>query len=174
MSEEVRLTEVREEIFDPQRLEYDKKRYAMHNTRFSEYITAPAVDGAGLTYQTVATVTVVTGKILNIMRLRLVVYDAAGNLITDHHGLLEVRQAVAPVSPDATATVLFALQNGIIDVFPVGSYAGTLENPLARVQGTVTFRLLNVAATSEYVIMMMGDEYAPQPAEHYENMVAEH
>ncbi len=173
MSEEVRLTEVREEILDPQRLEYTPKRYAMHNTRFSEYITAPAVD-AGETYQTVATVTVVTGKILNIMRLRIYAYDANGNLIEDHHGLLEVLQAAAPVSPDATATVLFALANGVIDVFPVGSHVGTLENPLARVQGVVTFRLLNVNVAYEYVVTMMGDEYAPQPAEHYANMVAEH
>lgn len=172
MSEEVRLTEVREQIYDPQRLEYDKKRYAEHNTRFSEYITSPGAD-AGQTYQTIATITVTLGKILNIMRLRIYAFDADGNLVSDHHVLLEVRQAGAPVSADASSTVLFALQDGVIDVFTAGYYAGTLENPLARVQGTVTFRLLNVAATYDYVIMMMGDEYAPQPAEHYENLVEE-
>lgn len=172
MAEVVRLTEVREEIFDPQRLEYDKKRYAMHNIRFSEYITAPVVD-AGQTYQTVATVTVTAGKILNIMRLRIYGFDADGDYVSDNHVLLEVRQAGAPVSADASNTVLFALANGVIDLFTPGSYVGTLENPLARVQGTVTFRLLNIDTTYEYIVMMMGDEYAPEPAEHYENMVEE-
>ena len=174
MAEEVRLTEVREEIFDPQRLEYDKKRYAMHNTRFSEYITAPAVD-AGQTYQTVATVTVTTGKILNIMRLRFYGFDATDVPIADHHVLLEIRQASAPVDADPdSGVVLFALANGVIDVLVAGSYEGTLENPLAKVQGTVTFRLLNLATTYEYVVMMMGDEYAPQPVEHYTDLVEEH
>lgn len=173
MAEVVRLTEVREEIYDPQRLEYDKKRYSEHNIRFSEYITSPAVD-AGQTYQTVATVTVTTGKILNIMNLRYIVYDEDGLIDTGNKALLEIRQASAPVSADASATVLFALANGIIDVVNPGFYQGTLENPLARVQGTVTFRILNLDTDYEYVVTMMGDEYAPQPAEHYENMVAEH
>lgn len=171
MSEVVRLTEVREEIFDPQRLEYDKKRYAMHNVRFSEYITSPSAD-EGQTYQTVATITVTTGKILNIMNLRYIVYNEDGVIDIGNKALLEIRQAAAPVA-SGTTTVLFALANGIIDVVNPGFYQGTLENPLARVQGTVTFRILSVDATYEYVITMMGDEYAPQPAEHYENMVAE-
>ena len=172
MAEVVRLTEVREEIFDPQRLEYDKKRYSEHNVRFSEYITSPAVD-AGQTYQTVATITVTTGKILNIMNLRYRVFDEDGLVDTDNTALLEIRQASAPVSADTTSTVLFALVNGVIDLVNPGFYQGTLENPLARVQGTVTFRILNVDVDYEYVITMMGDEYAPEPAEHYENMVEE-
>jgi len=173
MAEEVRLTEVREEIFDPQRLEYDKKRYAEHNVRFAEYITAPHAD-MGQTYQTVATVTVTTGKILNIMRLRLYGFDAGGNYVIDHHVLLEIRQAAAPVDADPdSGAVLFALADGVIDVFTAGYCAGTLENPLAKVQGTVTFRLLNVDTAYEYAIMMMGDEYSPEPVEHYENLVAE-
>ncbi len=172
MAEVVRLTEVREEIFDPQRLEYDKKRYSEHNVKFSEYITDPAAD-AGQTYQTVATITVTTGKILNIMNLRYVVYNEDGNVDTGNQALLEIRQASAPVSADTTSTVLFALANGVIDVVNPGFYQGTLENPLARVQGTVTFRILNVDVDYEYVVTMMGDEYAPEPAEHYENMVEE-
>jgi len=172
MAEVVRLTEVREEIFDPQRLEYDKKRYSEHNVRFSEYITSPAVD-AGQTYQTVATITVTTGKILNIMNLRYRVFNEEGLVDTGNKALLEIRQASAPVSADTTSTVLFALVNGVIDLVNPGFYQGTLENPLARVQGTVTFRILNVDVDYEYVITMMGDEYAPEPAEHYENMVEE-
>jgi len=172
MAEVVRLTEVREEIFDPQRLEYDKKRYSEHNVRFSEYITSPAVD-AGQTYQTVATITVTTGKILNIMNLRYRVFNEEGLVDTGNKALLEIRQASAPVSADTTSTVLFALVNGVIDLVNPGFYQGTLENPLARVQGTVTFRILNVDTDYEYIITMMGDEYAPEPAEHYENMVEE-
>ncbi len=172
MAEVVRLTEVREEIFDPQRLEYDKKRYSEHNVKFSEYITSPAAD-AGQTYQTVATITVTTGKILNIMNLRYRVFDEDGLVDPGNKALLEIRQTSAPVSADTTNTVLFALANGVIDVVNPGFYQGTLENPLARVQGTVTFRILNVDTDYEYVITMMGDEYAPEPAEHYENMVEE-
>ena len=174
MAEVVKLTEIRKEIFSSSHLEYEPERLANHNTRFSEHISAPGVD-AGQTYQTVATITVTLGKILNIMHLRLAGYDADGNYVTDNRVLLEIRQAAAPVDADPNSgVVLFGLANGVVDVVVPGFYSGTLENPLAKLQGTVTFRLLNVSAAYEYVISMMGDEFASEPVEHYENLIAEH
>lgn len=170
MAEEVRLTEIRKELYSSTHLEYEPERLPNHNVRFCEHITSPHAD-SGLTYQTVATITVPTGKVLRVLYLRWWSKDGVGGNLTQE--LLEIRQTGAPVDA-STSAPLWALVNGVIDVLTPDRVGPVrLENPIYILQGTVTFRILNVDATHEYSVTMEGDEFAPQPLEHYENLVKE-